>query len=72
MTHHFGIAADMDLDSTEKLQRLRVLAGMARSAEDEREMGALADLLGGRSRTLALEVWKIFNPAPLRAAGGAS
>ncbi len=70
MTHHFGIAADMDLDSTEKLQRLRELAGRPRSADESEEMTALADTLSDRSRTLGLEVWKILNPAPQRVSGG--
>lgn len=70
MTHHFGIASDMDLDSTEKLQRLRELAGRPRSAEESEEMTALADTLSDRSRTLGLEVWKILNPAPQRVSGG--
>lgn len=72
MTAHFGISSDMDLDSTEKLQRLRLLAANQRSADEEQEMTALADMLTGRSRTLALEVWKILNPAPPRTVGGAS
>ncbi len=72
MTAHFGISSDMDLDSTEKLQRLRQLTANQRSADEEQEMTALADMLTGRSRTLALEVWKILNPAPPRTVGGAS
>ncbi|MBK7827650.1 AAA family ATPase [Nannocystis sp.] len=72
MTHHFGITADMDLDSTAKLQRLRELAGRARSAAEEQEMTTLSDTLSERSRTLALEVWKIQNPSPVRALAGAS
>jgi hypothetical protein len=65
MTHHFGIAADMDLDSTEKLARLRQLARLSRSPEEEAEFTGLADTLTDRSPTLALEVWKIQNPAPV-------
>jgi hypothetical protein len=70
MTHHFGIAADMDLDSTEKLQRLRALTSIARGADEERELAELSDTLTNRSRTLALEVWKALNPGPIPAAGG--
>lgn len=71
MTAHFGISSDMDLDSTAKLQRLRELAASPRSGDAEQEMTALADTLTGRSRTLALEVWKTLNPGPRRASGGA-
>ena len=72
MTAHFGISSDMDLDSTKKLERLRELAGRARSAAEEQEMASLSDTLSERSRTLALEVWKIQNPSPVRVLAGAS
>jgi len=65
MTHHFGIAADMDHDSTGKLQRVRQLAHRPRSPEEEAEYTDLAATLTDRSPTLALEVWKIQNPAPV-------
>lgn len=64
MTHHFGIAADMDLDSTDKLTRLRELAGRPRSADEDSELTSLAETLRGRSHTLSLEVWKALNPGP--------
>lgn len=64
MTHHFGIAADMDLDSTDKLTRLRELAGRPRSADEDGELASLAETLRGRSHTLTLEVWKALNPGP--------
>ena len=68
MTHHFGIAADMDHDSTEKLERLRTLSTRPRSPAEETELADLAGLLRERSSTLALEVWKLLNPAPRGAA----
>lgn len=63
MTHHFGITADMDHDSTEKLQRVRQLAQRPRSPAEEAEYTTLAATLTDRSPTLALEVWKIQHPA---------
>ncbi len=71
MTHHFGLTADMDLDSTEKLERLRALAHGQRDASRERELAELADTLSNRSRTLALEVWKLLHPGAPRAVGAA-
>jgi predicted ATPase len=68
MTHHFGIAADMDLDSTARLQRLRALAIQPRTSEEDAELAELAGTLSDRSPTLKLEVWKALNPSP---AGGA-
>mgnify|MGYP002777777989 CR=1 FL=1 len=63
MTEHFGIASDIDRDSTEKLKRLRTLArGATRTADEERELQRLAEVLEARSHTLKLEVWKARNP----------
>ncbi len=60
MTEHFGIASEIDLDSTEKLVRLRELAsGSTRTAEEQHEFDSLAEELSARSRTLAVEVWMI-------------
>lgn len=70
MTHHFGIAADMDHDSTEKLQRLRTLAARPRTSEDDAELAELAGTLSDRSSTLKLEVWKALNPGPHAASAG--
>jgi ABC-type cobalamin/Fe3+-siderophores transport system ATPase subunit len=71
MTHHFGIAADMDHDSTEKLRRLRELAARPRTDEEEARLAALADELSERSATLKLEVWKALHRAPLSPRGAA-
>ena len=61
MKEHFGIASDIDLDSTRKLLRLRELAGAgARSADDESELRALAAELTQRSPVLATEVWMVM------------
>jgi energy-coupling factor transporter ATP-binding protein EcfA2 len=58
MTEHFGISSEIDLDSTDKLLRLRALTELAlRSPEQERELGALSALLSMRSPTMAVEVW---------------
>ncbi|MEO7330368.1 MAG: AAA family ATPase [Minicystis sp.] len=58
MTEHFGISSDIDLDSTEKLVRLRaLLARSSRGPGEEREIGELSAVLSLRSPTLAVEVW---------------
>ncbi|AUX30534.1 MULTISPECIES: AAA family ATPase [Sorangium] len=58
MTEHFGISSEIDLDSTEKLLRLRELARRSpRTPEEERVFVDLAALLSARSPTLAVEVW---------------
>lgn len=58
MTEHFGISSEIDLDSTEKLIRLRDLAARnARTPDEERELADLSTLLTNRSRSLAVEVW---------------
>ncbi|MGK3995630.1 AAA family ATPase [Sorangium sp. So ce1024] len=58
MTEHFGISSEIDLDSTEKLHRLRELARRSpRTPEEERMFIDLAVLLSARSPTLAVEVW---------------
>lgn len=58
MTEHFGISSEIDLDSTEKLHRLRELARRSpRTPEEERVFIDLAALLSARSPTLAVEVW---------------
>jgi len=60
MTEHFGISSEIDLDSTEKLVRLRELSSiLARTTDEETEFNSLAEELSGRSRTLAVEVWMI-------------
>lgn len=70
MMQHFGIASDMDLDSTAKLGALRALARKPmRTADEQRELGELADLLNARSKTLTLEVWKALNPSDLASKG---
>ena len=61
MKEHFKISSDIDLDSTGKLLRLRELAGArARSADEERELRALAAELSQRSPVLAAEVWMVM------------
>lgn len=57
MKDHFGISSEIDLDSTEKLQRLRRLAAGPRDPTTERELQGLAALLSSRSPALATEVW---------------
>ncbi|WP_437319552.1 AAA family ATPase [Sorangium sp. So ce385] len=58
MTEHFGISSEIDLDSTEKLLRLRELARRSpRTPEEERVFVDLAALLSARSPALAVEVW---------------
>lgn len=58
MTEHFGISSEIDLDSTEKLLRLRELAGRAsRTPREEQDLVDLAALLTARSSALAVEVW---------------
>lgn len=58
MTAHFGLPADLDRDSTQKLTRLGQLAREPRrTPEQERELEALAAELSDRSSSLALEVW---------------
>jgi hypothetical protein len=59
MTEHFGIESDMDVDSTEKLERAQALMRKEpRTEEEERELAQLATELSGRSSTLALELWE--------------
>jgi hypothetical protein len=58
MTEHFGISSEIDLDSTEKLLRLRELAGRAaRTPAEEQDLADLTALLTARSPSLAVEVW---------------
>jgi predicted ATPase len=58
MTEHFGISSEIDLDSTEKLLRLRELAARAtRTDDEEREFTKLSEILTDRSRSMAIEVW---------------
>ena len=58
MTEHFGISSEIDLDSTEKLVRLRELASRASPThEEEQELSEMAALLTERSPALAVEVW---------------
>lgn len=58
MTEHFGISSEIDLDSTEKLVRLRDLSGRpTRTPEEERELADLTALLTARTPSLAVEVW---------------
>ncbi|MEM9488050.1 MAG: AAA family ATPase [Myxococcota bacterium] len=58
MTEHFGIESDIDRESTAKLKRARqLMAKSERSADEERELTQLAEELGRRSATLALELW---------------
>ncbi|MFT3766480.1 MAG: AAA family ATPase [Minicystis sp.] len=60
MTEHFGISSEIDLDSTEKLLRLRDLARRPqRSPDEERAFADLAALLSARSPALAVEVWMV-------------
>lgn len=60
MTEHFGISSEIDLDSTEKLLRVRALAALAeRTVEQEREMEELSALLLSRSPAMAVELWMI-------------
>jgi predicted ATP-binding protein involved in virulence len=59
MTEHFGIESDMDVDSTEKLERAQeLLRKQPRTEEEDRELSRLATELSGRSSTLALELWE--------------
>jgi hypothetical protein len=59
MTEHFGIESDMDVDSTEKLERAQELMRKEpRTEEEERELARLATELSGRSSTLALDLWE--------------
>jgi predicted ATP-binding protein involved in virulence len=59
MTEHFGIESDMDVDSTEKLERAQeLLQKQPRTEEEERELTGLAGELSGRSSSLALELWE--------------
>lgn len=60
MTGHFGISSDIDLDSTQKLVRLRELAQKSqRSEHEDNEFNQLAQILSDRSSILANEVWMI-------------
>jgi hypothetical protein len=60
MTEHFGIPSEIDLDSTEKLLRLRDLTRRpAPTQEERREREALASELTRRSPALAVEVWMV-------------
>jgi hypothetical protein len=60
MTEHFGISSEIDLDSTEKLIRLRELARRSdRTPEEQRAFDDLASVLSLRSRSLAVEVWML-------------
>lgn len=60
MTEHFGISSDIDLDSTQKLLRLReLLAQPSRTAEEDLEAQDLAAALSARSQVLATEVWML-------------
>ncbi len=58
MTGHFGISEDVDADSTEKLHRLRALAGRSwRTPEEQRELDEVGNTLAARSAAMALEVF---------------
>jgi hypothetical protein len=74
MTDHFGISSEIDLDSTEKLLRLRALASKAsRTPEEERALADLSALLSARSQALAVEVWMVkerLGESNIRLAGG--
>jgi predicted ATPase len=60
MTEHFGLSSEIDLESTEKLLRLRDLSRRAdRTPEEEGEMAALMTELTRRSPALAVEVWMV-------------
>ncbi len=62
MTSYFGIQDEFDLDSSQKLARLKELA---RIGAERGEIDALADELRRRSSTLALRVWEILDgPEP--------
>ena len=60
MTEHFGISSEIDLDSTEKLLRVRHLAALSsRTAEEELQLQDLTAVLTSRSPVLAVELWMI-------------
>ena len=60
MTEHFGISSDLDLDSTQKLVRARLLAKMpTRTHAEEEELSALSTALVTRSPALAVELWAL-------------
>lgn len=59
MTEHFGIESDMDVDSTQKLERAQeLLRKPARTEEEERELSTIAAELSDRSSSLALQLWE--------------
>jgi predicted ATPase len=60
MTEHFGISSEIDLDSTEKLLKLRDLVRRAtRTPEEQRELEDLTTELMQRSPAMAVEVWMV-------------
>lgn len=74
MTEHFGLSSEVDLDTTDKLVRLRDLAARSpRTPEEQRQFDELSAILSARSRTLAVEVWMIKERLgePLDAVSGA-
>lgn len=57
VTGHFGVADDVDLDSTEKLRTLRELANRERNDAEEALFRETVITLTRRSPSMALEVW---------------
>ncbi len=67
MTQHFGISSDVDLASTDALERLRRLRDTpTRSPEQEQELRDLAEGLRRTSHPLALRVWNELHIAGLK------
>jgi hypothetical protein len=61
MKCHFGIASDIDLESTKALRRLSELYRQKqRSTEEESELKRLSNRLVRTSAPLALEVWNVL------------